>query len=326
METNPEVEKLMAQAQAMGISLPAEKAQETSLKDLVNTVDDPQVVFINQVKVGEGAAGEVFLANEVPSGRKVAIKKMIINKENMKMIVTEIEIMKSSKHVNLVEYIDCFDVNKSLWVIMEFMDGGCLTDILEEFENVKLSELAIAYICRETLRGLAYLHSYHRIHRDIKSDNLLLNTLGEVKLADFGYAAQLTEKKSYRSTIVGTPYWMAPELIRGSEYSAKVDIWSLGIMMMEMAEGEPPYMEFPPLRALFLITTKGIPGLSNPSDWSNTLQEFVSITLEVEVDRRPTAAVLLDHPFLSRVAPPSEVTDLIARAKESKAAEAELLG
>lgn len=143
------------------------------------------------------AAGEVFLATEVSNSRKVAIKKMSINKENLKMIVTEIEIMKSSKHKNLVEYIDCFDVNKygcfffshgantqirSLWVVMEFMDGGCLTDILEEFENVQMTELQIAYVCRETLKGLAYLHSYHRIHRDIKSDNLLLNTEGEVKL------------------------------------------------------------------------------------------------------------------------------------------------
>lgn len=132
---------------------------------------------------------------------------------------------------------------------------------------------------------------------------------------------------------------MAPELIRGSEYSAKVDIWSLGIMMMEMAEGEPPYMEFPPLRALFLITTKGmlagryrklisflgIPGLSNPSQWSNTLQEFISMTLEVEVERRPAANTLLEHPFIQKVCDPKEITDLIRRAKESKEDTNELL-
>eukprot|EP01126_Amoeba_proteus_P043111 TRINITY_DN4710_c0_g1_i10.p1 TRINITY_DN4710_c0_g1~~TRINITY_DN4710_c0_g1_i10.p1 ORF type:complete len:243 (+),score=70.09 TRINITY_DN4710_c0_g1_i10:723-1451(+) len=234
------------------------------------------------------------------------------------MIVTEIEIMKGSKHANLVEFFDCFDVNKSLWVVMEFMDGGCLTDILEEFETVKMTEKQIAYVCRETLRGLVYLHQYHRIHRDIKSDNLLLKSTGEVKLADFGYAAQLTEKKTYRSTIVGTPYWMAPELIRGTEYNAKVDIWSLGIMLMEMTEGEPPYMEFPPLRALFLITTKGIPGLSDPSAWSGLLQEFVSSALLVSVEKRPTAKELLSHPFMNDVCEPKEITELILAAKLAK--------
>lgn len=198
--------------------------------------------------------------------------------------------MKTSDHPNIVKYHDSFLVNNSLWVVMEFMDGGCLTDILEEYDTVPLSESQIAYICRETLNGLAYIHSLDRIHRDIKSDNLLLNMDGKISIADFGYAAQLKGNKEKRTTIVGTPYWMAPELIRGQEYTAKVfpplstlsllahtskvDIWSLGIMIMEMAEGDPPYMEFPPLRALFLITTKGIPGLRDPDSWSSEFSDF----------------------------------------------------
>jgi len=170
------------------------------------------------------------------------------------------------------------------------------------------------------------MHSYHRIHRDIKSDNLLLNSKGEIKLADFGYAAQLTEAKTKRSTIVGTPYWMAPELIRGQDYSAKVDIWSLGIMIMEMAEGEPPYMEFPPLRALFLITTKGIPSLKNPTSWTPEFVNFVALCLEIDVEKRQHAAELLEHPLVSdRVAPAREINELFQKAKKIKAEMNELL-
>jgi len=315
---DPQIEKMIAQAVEMGISLPAEKMRETQLSDLVNQVDNPNEIYEDHVKVGEGATGEVYLARDRRSKRRVALKKMQLTKDNRKMLITEIEIMKSSKHPNLVEYIDCFNVTGYLWVAMEFMDGGCLTDILEEFDYLQMTSNQIALVCRETLLGLCYLHSYHRIHRDIKSDNLLLNTTGEIKLADFGYAAQLTEGKSKRQTIVGTPYWMAPELIRGHEYTAKVDIWSLGIMIMEMAEGEPPYMEFPPLRALFLITTKGIPGLKEPNNWPADFKEFARLCLEIEPETRQDAKILLEHSFIKSSANPSEIGKLIAESKRIK--------
>jgi serine/threonine protein kinase len=226
-------------------------------------------------KIGEGAAGEVYMAIHNKAKQKVAIKKMEVNSENMKLLTTEISIMKTSHHENVVNYLDSYMVGKKqLWVVMEFMQGGCLTDVLEAFDTVQMDEAQIAYLSRESLKALSYIHNLHRIHRDIKSDNVLLGADGSVKLADFGYAAQLTKKQQKRNTVVGTPYWMAPELIRGHDYGTKVDIWSLGIMVMEMAEGEPPYMEFPPLRALFLITTKGIPGLKEPEKWSRDFQEF----------------------------------------------------
>jgi len=205
-----------------------------------------------------------------------------------------------------------------LWVVMEFMGGGCLTEVLEQYEHVQMTETQIAYACLESLRGLAYIHSLHRIHRDIKSDNILLGTDGSVKLADFGYAAQLTQQKQKRNTIVGTPYWMAPELIKGQSYDQKVDIWSLGIMCMEMCEGEPPYMEFPPLRALFLITTKGIPGLKESSKWSPDLHDFLAKCLNKEPDHRPDALTLLKHPFLARVSSRSEMHNIIVEAKTHK--------
>jgi len=270
-------------------------------------------------KIGEGAAGEVFLATHNTTGSKVAIKKMEINGENMKLLVTEIGIMKTSIHDNIVHYYDSYIVDdKEMWVVMEFMGGGCLTDILEAFDSVKMSETQIAFVCRETLKSLAYIHAMHRIHRDIKSDNILLGSDGSVKLADFGYAAQLTQKQQKRNTVVGTPYWMAPELIRGHDYGTKVDIWSLGIMVMEMAEGEPPYMEFPPLRALFLITTKGIPGLKESHKWSADFQAFFSLCLEKEVSARPEAADLLKHAFMKRSCEGRDLIPVIQASREAQ--------
>lgn len=289
-----------------------------TLADLISK-ENPTRLYSGMAKIGEGAAGEVFLATHNSTGNKVAIKKMEINGENMKLLVTEIGIMKTSVHDNIVHYYDSYIVDdKEMWVVMEFMGGGCLTDILEAFDSVKMSETQIAFVCRETLKSLAYIHAMHRIHRDIKSDNILLGSDGSVKLADFGYAAQLTQKQQKRNTVVGTPYWMAPELIRGHDYGTKVDIWSLGIMVMEMAEGEPPYMEFPPLRALFLITTKGIPGLKEVNKWSADFQNFFSLCLEKEVSARPEAADLLKHPFMKRACEGRELIPVIQASREAQ--------
>jgi len=302
--------------QYQDIALPEEK--EVNLRDLISK-EDPNLIYSDAKKVGEGAAGEVFLATDCRNGQKVAIKKMPLNNQNMKLLITEIGIMKTSVHTNIVGYIDSFLVGETIWVVMEFMAGGCLTEVLEQYENgVEMTESQIATVCRDTLAGLAYIHTLHRIHRDIKSDNLLLGDDGSVKLADFGYAAQLTQEKSKRNTIVGTPYWMAPELIRGQNYDQKVDLWSLGIMCMEMAEGEPPYMEFPPLRALFLITTKGIPDLKDQNKWSPEFKDFVKKCLDKEPDSRPDASDLLKHPFLRRCCHPSELVQLTQVAKRAK--------
>jgi len=297
------------------VPLPEDRNQ--SLHELVSR-DNPVHLFKDMEKIGEGAAGEVFLATDARNGKRIAVKKMEINAENMKLLVTEIGIMKTSHHDNIVDYVDSYIVDdRGLWVVMEYMDAGCLTDVLEQFDELKMTEPQIAFVCRETLRALSYIHSLHRIHRDIKSDNILLSTDGSVKLADFGYAAQLTQKQQKRNTVVGTPYWMAPELIRGHDYGIKVDIWSLGIMLMEMCEGEPPYMEFPPLRALFLITTKGIPPLKEPHKWSADLLDFFAKCLEKEVEKRPTADELLKHPFVTkRSCEAPQVVPLIKKSKD----------
>mmetsp|Transcript_6895 Transcript_6895/g.29121 ORF Transcript_6895/g.29121 Transcript_6895/m.29121 type:complete len:178 (+) Transcript_6895:3-536(+) len=168
---------------------------------------------------------------------------------------------------------------------------------------------------QDTLEALAQIHSLRQIHRDIKSDNVLISSDGVVKLADFGFAAQLTQDKAKRNTMVGTPYWMAPELVRGEHYDEKVDIWSLGIMVMELAEGDPPYIELPTLRALFFINTKGAPPLKEPAKWSREFQSFVEACLQRDSRARPSAAQLLGHPFLANSCPYSDINDLVSRAR-----------
>jgi len=295
--------------------LPDEKA--ISLNDLISTAD-PNEIYKDIQKIGEGSAGEVFVAVEKETGKKIALKQMLLSAQNIKMLVTEICIMKESKHHAICEYLESYVVDDKIWLAMELMSGGCLTDVLNQFEFVKFTEPQIAYCCKQVLSGLEYIHSCHRLHRDIKSDNVLIGGDGSIKIADFGYAAQLTKGKTKRNTIVGTPYWMAPELIRGSDYDNKVDIWSLGIMLMELTEGEPPYMDYPPLRALFLITTRGIPGLENPDKWSKDLVDFLDKCLITDPEARPSAAILLQHPFLKKACDPSEIQKKVLEARAAK--------
>jgi len=235
-------------------------------------------------------------------------------------LMYEIYIMKKCRHENIVDFFDAYKVGRFIWLAMEFMGLGSITDILDQFITLPMNESQIAAVCLGTLKGLACIHSSHKIHRDIKSDNILVNDNGVVKIADFGFAAQLTSKKQKRKTVVGTPYWMAPELIQGLDYDAKVDIWSLGIMALEMMEGEPPYMDFPPLRALFMITTQGVPDLKEPNKWSSGLKDFLKICLQRDPFDRPTSSNLLSHPFLLNSCSNVELVKVADQAKKIKAA------
>jgi len=248
----------------------------------------------------------------------VTWKRFHLNEDNLYLVCTEIWIMQTLKHPNIVRFVDCWISGPNyLTMILELMDSGSLTDIVEQYPRISLNENQIAYVSRETLKALAYIHKYNFIHRDIKSDNICLNELGEIKIGDFEYAGQLTQDKPKRRTVVGTPYWMAPELIRGHDYSKKVDIWSLGIMIVELLQGEPPFMEFPPLRALFLITTKGIPPLEEESKHSPELLRFYNQCLEINVDSRPTSKALLQDPFLNISCTSQEFVTVITRVKEA---------
>ncbi|ORY22445.1 kinase-like domain-containing protein [Naematelia encephala] len=281
----------------------------SKLRSVVSN-EDPGQLYSKIKKVGQGASGLVFVAKTLATGKKVAIKQMDLAQQPRKeLIVNEIIVMKESQHPNVVNFLDAFLVRSTeLWVVMEYMEGGALTDVIE---NNKLEEDQIAAICLETCRGLQHLHSRSIIHRDIKSDNLLMNTLGEVKITDFGFCAKLTDQKSKRATMVGTPYWMAPEVVKQKEYGAKVDIWSLGIMAIEMIENEPPYLDEEPLKALYLIATNGTPTLKSPEKLSQDLKHFLSVCLCVDVSFRATSTELLKHEFLQLACPVRELAPLL---------------
>lgn len=265
----------------------------------VVTDEDPKLIYSKIKKIGQGASGHVYVAKTLATGKKVAIKEMDLSHQPRKeLIVNEIIVMKESQHPNIVNFLDSFLVKSNeLWVVMEYMEGGALTDIIE---NNTLEEDQISSICLETCKGLGHLHSQSIIHRDIKSDNVLLDASGHVKITDFGFCAKLTDQKSKRATMVGTPYWMAPEVVKQKEYGAKVDIWSLGIMAIEMIENEPPYLDEEPLKALYLIATNGTPTLKKPEALSKELKGFLAVCLCVDVSSRATAGELLEHAFLKK--------------------------
>ncbi|XP_028818005.1 serine/threonine-protein kinase PAK 4 [Denticeps clupeoides] len=270
---------------------------------------DPRTHLDNYIKIGEGSTGIVCIATVKSTGKLVAVKKMDLRKQQRReLLFNEVVIMRDYHHDNVVEMYNSYLVGDELWVVMEFLEGGALTDIVT---HTRMNEEQIATVCLSVLKALSVLHTQGVIHRDIKSDSILLAHDGRVKLSDFGFCAQVSKEVQRRKSLVGTPYWMAPELISRLPYGPEVDIWSLGVMVIEMVDGEPPYFNEPPLKAMKMIRDNLPPKLKNLHKVSPLLKGFLDRMLVRDPAQRATANELLKHPFLSKAGPPSCIVPLM---------------
>ncbi|KAJ4909681.1 Protein kinase superfamily protein [Raphanus sativus] len=276
------------------------KMSTTSLPDSI-TREDPTTKYEFLNELGKGSYGSVYKARDLKTSEIVAVKVISLTEgeEGYEEIRGEIEMLQQCNHPNVVRYLGSYQGEDYLWIVMEYCGGGSVVDVMNVTEEA-LEEYQIAYICREALKGLAYLHSIFKVHRDIKGGNILLTEQGEVKLGDFGVAAQLTRTMSKRNTFIGTPHWMAPEVIQENRYDGKVDVWALGVSAIEMAEGLPPRSAVHPMRVLFMISIEPAPMLEDKEKWSLVFHDFVAKCLTKEPRLRPTADEMLKHKFIQR--------------------------
>ncbi|KAG7487378.1 hypothetical protein MATL_G00022610 [Megalops atlanticus] len=289
----------------MASDSPARSLDEIDLSAL----RDPAGIFELVELVGNGTYGQVYKGRHVKTGQLAAIKVMDVTGDEEEEIKQEINMLKKySHHRNIATYYGAFikknppGMDDQLWLVMEFCGAGSVTDLIKNTKGNSLKEEWTAYICREILRGLTHLHQHKVIHRDIKGQNVLLTENAEVKLVDFGVSAQLDRTVGRRNTFIGTPYWMAPEVIACDEnpdatYDFKSDLWSLGITAIEMAEGAPPLCDMHPMRALFLIPRNPAPRLKSKK-WSKKFQSFIDSCLVKSHTQRPSTEQLLKHPFI----------------------------
>ncbi|XP_063298741.1 TRAF2 and NCK-interacting protein kinase isoform X9 [Pelobates fuscus] len=289
----------------MASDSPARSLDEIDLSAL----RDPAGIFELVELVGNGTYGQVYKGRHVKTGQLAAIKVMDVTGDEEEEIKQEINMLKKySHHRNIATYYGAFikknppGMDDQLWLVMEFCGAGSVTDLIKNTKGNTLKEEWIAYICREILRGLSHLHQHKVIHRDIKGQNVLLTENAEVKLVDFGVSAQLDRTVGRRNTFIGTPYWMAPEVIACDEnpdatYDFKSDLWSLGITAIEMAEGAPPLCDMHPMRALFLIPRNPAPRLKSKK-WSKKFQSFIESCLVKNHGQRPSTEQLMKHPFI----------------------------
>lgn len=300
--------------------------------------DNPESLFSRIESIGEGSSGNVYRALD-REGKFIALKKVFPeNDRDWKLFKFEVRVMQEqSESENLVDCYDAFRHGDELWMVMEYVSAGTISDLLAgrraiissrkggssfgvDCDSVEcgIDESVIAFICREVLQGLQSLHSIRRIHRDIKSANVLLDLDGSVKVGDFGFCAELCKRIGKRNTVVGTSCWMAPEVIRGLNYDTKADIWSTGILALECAQGRPPHMDVSPIRAMFLIATQGAPEMPQNCKWSDDLHNFIRTCCSTKPSSRPSAQEALLHPFISKACAKEDAAAFFNEACEER--------
>ncbi|XP_041865661.1 STE20-like serine/threonine-protein kinase isoform X2 [Melanotaenia boesemani] len=281
---------------------------------------NPEDIWEIVGELGDGAFGKVYKAQNKLNGTLAAAKVIDTKTEDeLEDYMVEIDILASCNHHHIVKLLDAFYFEGKLWILIEFCAGGAVDAIMLELER-PLTEPQIRVVCKETLEALIYLHENKVIHRDLKAGNILLSLDGDVKLADFGVSAKNTMTIQRRDSFIGTPYWMAPEVVmcetsKDRPYDYKADIWSLGVTLIELAQIEPPNHEMNPMRVLLKIAKSEPPTLMNPSRWSPEFSDFLRKALDKNVDNRWSAAQLLQHPFVTSVTDSRPLRELIAEAK-----------
>ncbi|KAG9274151.1 mitogen-activated protein kinase kinase kinase kinase 2 [Astyanax mexicanus] len=280
----------------------------------LDPLDDYEILH----RIGNGTYGDVFKARSIKTSEIAAIKIVKLDPgDDISSIQQEITTMKECKHKNIVAYYGSYHRNTKLWICMEYCGGGSLQDIYHVTGPLK--EKQIAYICRETLQGLNHLHETGKIHRDIKGANILLTERGDVKLADFGVAAEISASVAKRKSFIGTPYWMAPEVAaveKKGGYNHLCDIWAVGITAIELAELQPPMFDLHPMKALMLMSKSSFqpPKLKDKAKWSPGFHSFVKMCLTKSPRKRPTAETLLQHPFVTQLLTRNLVIELLDMA------------
>ncbi|XP_017147516.1 serine/threonine-protein kinase 10 isoform X4 [Drosophila miranda] len=296
---------------------------EAKKKRLYNNIkmdSDPAEFWEMVGELGDGAFGKVYKAQHREHRRFAAAKMCTLeDEENLSDHMVEIDILSEIKHPNIVELYEAFSLEDKLWMLIEYCDGGALDSIMVELEK-PLTEPQIAYVCKHMTEGLTFLHKNKVIHRDLKAGNVLLTMEGGVKLADFGVSAKNKHTMQKHDTFIGTPYWMAPELVlcetfRDNPYDHKVDIWSLGITLIELAQMEPPNSEMSPMRVLLKIQKSEPPKLEQPSRWSKEFNDFLKKSLVKDPQLRPTSDVLVQHSFINRDLDCKPIKDLLLEYK-----------
>lgn len=274
-----------------------------SLKPEDISKDDPEQLFRVLDVIGQGSFGIVCTCINTSDNKTYAVKFIEINEDDSNDLQNEIDILKATdKCNNVVRYYGSYLKENYLMIVMEYCAGGSVLDIMQSC-NRGMNEAQIAAIMLHTLRGLSYMHGNKILHRDIKAGNILLSHLG-AKLADFGVSTKLLSTIQKHKTVVGSPYWMSPEVIvapnGAAGYDHKADIWSLGITAIEMAESKPPHYDINPLRVIFVIPNRTPPTLTEPAKWSTEFNEFVGLCLRKNPTERPSASELLNHPFIQK--------------------------